>query len=268
MAAAARRGRNPERRMTLGEHLVELRRRVVISAAGILLGAVGGWFLFDPAWHLIAGPVQTLEAAHPGEVSINFQNVSTAFDVRFSISVMIGVVISSPIWLFQIFAFFAPGLTKRERGWVFGFFFSAVPLFLVGCAAGFTVMPHVVTIMASFVPGGGTSLFAAKDYLDFVLKLVLVTGVAFSLPAFVVLFNFIGVVSGRSILHAWRWAILGITLFTAIATPSADVLSMILLAIPMVVLYFAAVVVSLLHDRRLAKRRERLLADSGHEAVA
>jgi sec-independent protein translocase protein TatC len=93
-----------------------------------------------------------------------------------------------------------------------------------------------------------------------VIKLVLATGIAFVLPVFLVLLNFIGILSAKAILKGWRWAILAITLFTAIATPAADVVSMFLLAIPMVALYFAAWGVSALHDRAVARRSDAVSA--------
>ena len=244
--------------MTLGQHLIELRKRLFLSGASILLGTVGGWFLAQSVWDLLRAPIDIIAKAH--HASINYTGITSAFDVRFQVAIMAGVVVSSPIWLFQIFAFLVPGLTGRERKYTFGFFFSAIPLFLAGCAAGFLVLPHIVELMASFVPGQDTQIIDAKFYLDFVIKLVLATGIAFVLPVFLVLLNFIGILSAQAILKGWRWAILAITLFTAIATPAADVVSMFLLAIPMVALYFAAYGVSALHDRAVARRADALSA--------
>jgi len=187
-------------------------------------------------------------------VSLNFSNLTGALDMRFQVSLVVGVIIASPIWLYQIFAFFVPGLTAKEKRYTFGFFFSAVPLFLVGCAAGWLVLPRIVEIMFRFVPDGASTLYDAKTYIDFILKLMLAVGVAFVLPVFLVLLNFAGVIQGRTILHGWRWAILLIVVFTALSTPAADVLSMLLLAVPMVILYFVAVAVALWHDRVTDRR--------------
>ena len=176
------------------------------------------------------------------------------FDLKLKISFYVGLVVSSPMWLYQVFAFLMPGLTRTEKRYTFGFFFTAVPLFLAGCAAGFYVLPHVVELMTGFAPSQDAALITAQSYFDFVLKLVVAIGIAFVLPVFIVLLNFAGVISATSIIKSWRVAILVIILFTAIATPAADVVSMFLLAIPMVVLYFAAYGVALLHDRRAARR--------------
>jgi sec-independent protein translocase protein TatC len=244
--------------MSLGEHLVELRKRLFRAALAIVGGTILGWVLYDLGlWSLLSAPITQLAEAHgddSGTIALNLANITGGFDIHLQVAIAAGIVISSPIWLYQVFAFFVPGLTRREKRYTFGFFFSAVPLFFLGCAAGWFVLPHIVEIMASFVPSGSTSFYDTKTYLDFVLKLVLATGVAFVLPVFLVLLNFVGVMQGTTILKSWRWAILAITLFTAIATPAADVISMFMLAIPMVVLYFAAVLVALWHDRVVAKR--------------
>jgi sec-independent protein translocase protein TatC len=130
-----------------------------------------------------------------------------------------------------------------------------VPLFLLGCAAGWMVLPRIVEFMFRFVPPGASQLYDTKTYVDFILKLLLATGVAFVMPVFLVLLNFAGVIRGVTILKGWRWAVLIIIVFTAMATPAADPISMLLLALPMVVLYFAAVGVAVWHDRVAARRQ-------------
>src|SRR5260370_35861741 len=150
------------------------------------------------------------------------------------IAFTIGLVISSPIWLYQIAAFFVPALSRKELRSGLGFSLTAVPLFLAGCAAGWFVVPHIVQLLTSFAPSQDTAIIQAKVYFDFVLKLVVAIGVAFVLPVFLVLLNFVGVMSARSIVKSWRIALLVIVLFPAIATPSAHAVSMFLLALPMV----------------------------------
>ncbi len=242
--------------MPLIEHLLELRKRLMWAALAIIAGAIAGWFVSDWVLQLLTGPLQTQGKKL---ATINFGSVTGAFDVRFEIAIIVGVVISSPLWLYQIFAFLTPAFTRQEKKYVFGFFFSAVPLFLAGCAAGAFVIPHIVGLMVSFAPINTASLVDGKGYLDFVLRLILVIGVAFVLPVFLVLLNFVGVLQGGTILKSWRIAILAITLFTAVATPSADIISMLLLAIPMVILYFVAVAITLVHDKRKARRDASIL---------
>jgi sec-independent protein translocase protein TatC len=259
MSAVKDRGsKNRERRMSLGAHLIELRKRLFISAIAIVVGAVAGWWLTDVVvWEAIQAPVEQVAEAQGGDTGIIFPTISSAFDLRLQIAFTLGLVISAPVWLYQIFAFLVPGLNTRERKFTFAFFATAIPLFFAGCAAGWFVLPNIVRLMTSFVPEGGESLLTAKEYIDFVLKLVVAIGIAFVVPVFIVLLNFAGVISAASIIKSWRIAILVIVLFTAIATPSADVISMFMLAIPMIGLYFAAWFIAHLHDKR-AERRSRL----------
>jgi sec-independent protein translocase protein TatC len=252
MAARRSSGSNPEKRMNLGEHLVELRNRLAIAGLGVLAGGIAGWFLAEIVWDTLRVPI--LAIAADNDATINYDSITGAFGVRMQIAVVIGIVISSPIWLYQFFAFLVPGLNRRERRYTFGFFFSAVPMFLAGCFAGWVVFPRIVEFMAQFVPPEDASFYNANYYLDFVLKLMLASGIAFVMPVFLVLLDFIGVISGMTILRGWRWAILLITIFTAAATPAADVVSMILLAVPLIFLYFCAVGIAIWHDRIVARR--------------
>ncbi|MFB2599906.1 twin-arginine translocase subunit TatC [Herbiconiux sp. P17] len=239
--------------MSLGAHLVELRNRLFISALAIVLGMVVGFIISDFILSALTQPIADLAAQQGREASLNFTDVSSAFDLRIQIAFTVGVVLSSPVWLYQVFAFVMPGLKKKEKRFALGFVCAAVPLFLAGCVAGWFVLPHMVTLLTGFAPEGTTALLTARSYYDFVLKLVLAIGIAFVLPVFLVILNFAGVLSAVAILKSWRIAILAITLFTAIATPAADVMSMFLLAIPMLLLYFTAAGIAWLHDRR--KRR-------------
>jgi sec-independent protein translocase protein TatC len=256
--ARARRDADSERRMSLGEHLLELRRRLVLAAIAIAVAMVAGYLLSDWIWDALRTPMNVVAKSH--NASINYTNITQAFDLKLRISFTVGLVLSAPVWLYQIWAFIVPGLTRRERQYGFGFFFAAVPLFFAGCAAGWYVWPHIVELMVGFAPKEDSVFLVASDYLDFVLKLIVVVGVAFVLPVFLVLLNFVGVIPGISILKSWRIAILTIVLFTAVATPAADVISMFLLAIPMVLLYLAAAGIAVLHDRRVARRTDALAA--------
>lgn len=266
MAARAKRGANSKGQMSLGQHLLELRRRLFRAALGILAGAIVGFAIAPWLLDQVAGPIS--EIAESRDAVLNFSQVTSSFDLRMQIAIYVGLFVSSPIWLYQVFAFLVPGLTGKEKRYTFGFFFSAVPLFLAGCAAGWFVLPHIVVLLSSFAPEGSASVMDAKDYLNFVLKLVLAVGVAFVLPVFLVILNFLGILSAKGIIKGWRIAILSITLFTAIATPAADVFSMFLLAIPMVALYFIAVGIAFWHDAIAAKRLRRLESDLGSPSIA
>ena len=254
MSAQAESSAPSRGRMSLGGHLRELRKRIYISALAIVVGAVVGWFFSDAILAMLREPIYAIAESQNRVATLNYDAITSAFDLKLQIAITLGIVISSPVWLYQIWAFFIPGLTKKEKQYSLGFFLSSIPLFVAGCAAGWMVFPHIVELMTGFAPENDSTIINAKVYFDFVLKLVVVVGIAFVLPVFLVLLNFAGVISARSIIRSWRIAILLIILFTAIATPAADVLSMFLLAIPMVGLYFAAAFIAWLHDRRAAKK--------------
>lgn len=247
--------------MSLGEHLLELRKRLFRAAGRILVGAVAGWFLSTWVLDTLKAPIEAIAKHQHRLAQLNYDTVTGSFDLKIQIAITIGIVIASPIWLYQLWAFFVPGLSRKELKYGLGFFFSAVPLFLAGCAAGWFVVPHIVTLLASFGGSDDAALYQAKSYFDFVLKLVVAVGIAFVLPVFLVLLNFVGVLAGKTILKGWRFALLAIVVFTAIVTPSADIISMFLLAVPMVALYFAAVGVAVLHDRRAQKIARRIEAE-------
>jgi len=238
------------------------------AGIALVVGAVAGWFIADPVWELLKEPITRVAEAYGREAQLVFPTITSSFDLKMQLAIYIGIFVSSPIWLYQIFAFVVPGLKRRERGYVFGFFFSAVPLFIAGCAAGWYVLPNIVTLLSGFAPEDTASLFLAKEYLHFVVRLMLAVGIGFVLPVFLVILNFMGVVSARGLLAGWRWAILLITLFAAITTPAADVFSMFLLALPMVALYFAAVGVAFWHDRIAARKAKKLAAELSEPGVA
>jgi len=238
--------------MSLAQHFIELRKRLFISAAAITVGAIIGFIASDFILDAMMDPINKIAEAR--NATLNFGTITGSFDLKMQIAIYTGLIISSPIWLWQIWAFIIPGMTRKEKQYGFGFFFAAIPLFFIGCIAGWFVLPHIVEILTGFAPDDTSAVTDAKQYFDFVLKLVFAVGIAFVLPVFIVLLNFVGFLSAAAIIKGWRWAILAITLFTAIATPAADVMSMFLLAIPMVFLYFVAYGIAWLHDRRLARR--------------
>jgi sec-independent protein translocase protein TatC len=254
--------------MSLGQHLVELRRRLGIIGLSIVVAAVGGWFLADPVWAALSEPVLEIATRRNRDAEINYTSVTEAFDTKIAIALVLGIVIAAPVWLYQIWAFFVPALMRKERRYALGFLTAAIPLFFAGVTAGWLVLPNIVILLTGFAPEQSATLLTAKVYLDFALKLVVAIGVGFVLPVFLVLLNFIGVLSAHAIIHGWRWAIVLISVFTAIATPAADVISMVLLAIPMVILYFLAAGIAWIHDRRAAKKAQKLLdgvPEASHE---
>ncbi|WP_129339340.1 twin-arginine translocase subunit TatC [Cellulomonas endophytica] len=241
--------------MPLREHLRELRRRVVLAAVGVVVGAIAGWAAYGTVFDLLQQPLVLAAAENDAVVSANFGGVATAFDMQVKVSLFLGVLVSSPWWIYQLWAFVTPGLTRRERLAAVGFLAVAVPLFLAGAGTAWWALPNAVRLLTELTPEGATNFIDAQNYLSFVMRLVLAFGLAFLLPVLLVGLNLANLLQGRAMLRGWRWAVMLAFLFAAVMTPTPDAVTMIVLALPICGLYFAAVGIALLHDRRTDRRR-------------
>lgn len=248
--------------MSLGEHLKELRRRLLIAAAGVLVVMVAAFLGVDWIIAALKGPLVAIaEVRGEDFAKLNFGQITSGFDFKLRIAFAVGIVVSAPIWLWQIWAFVLPGLTKKEIRYTIGFAAAATPLFFFGAAVGWWIAPHVIELLVGFVPEGETVAFLdARYYYDFIFKLLLAIGTAFVLPVFLVALNIAGVLTGKAILKGWRVAVLIATTFAALTTPAADVTSMLMLAGILIVLYFLATGLALLLDVRRARRARKLAA--------
>lgn len=254
--------------MELREHLIELRNRILKASLGILVGAVVGWYLYDEVFRLLSEPLLEVARESGRTVEPNFGGVASAFDMKLRISAFIGVLLASPVWIHQLWAFITPGLTTKERRYALGFMFTAVPLFLAGAALAFVAMENFVKFFIEFTPDSAANLIAVDVYLDFVMRLVLSFGLSFLLPVVLVALNMVGILPGRLILKAWRWVVVASFAFAAIATPTPDVTSMFILALPLLVLFGLAIGISLLNDRRRERRARRQEAEFERELAS
>ena len=247
--------------MPLLSHFNELRVRLFKSAIAVSIASFVGWYFYDQIINKLASPICDLNLARSSGLSdcgvLYINGVLGPLDLKFKISIIIGIVIAAPIWLYQLWAFIAPGLHKRERRNSILFVIFAIPFFAIGIFAGYLILPIAVDVLLSFTPDSLTNLVKFDDYLGFVTQLIFVFGIAFELPVFLVALNLARVLSGRSILKPWRYAIFAITLFSAIFTPTGDPITMFALALPLTILYLAAGGVALLVDRKRSKQGER-----------
>lgn len=250
--------RSESARMPLLEHLREFRKRVVRSAAAISLAAIIGWFFYNEIITKLAEPVCDLAAAQRtgsntcGSLYIN--GVLGPLNLQIKVALLTGVIIAAPIWLYQLWAFIAPALHRKERRNSIFFFVAATPFFAAGTFLGYSILPIAIEVLFGFTPDALTNLVKFDDYLDFVMRAILLFGIAFELPVFLVTFNLIGFLSGTAILRPWRIWVFSIVLFVAGFTPSADPLSMALLAVPLILLYLLSGLFALWNDRRRAKK--------------
>ena len=252
------RGANPERKMSLADHLRELRKRLFWIAGFILLGTIGGWFLFNPVFDILQQPILDLSERRGATATVNFGTVVSAFDLRIQVSIFLGLLVSSPFWLYQLWAFVTPGLKKNERRYSIAFIASAVPLFLVGTYIAWISLPNFVMVLLGFTPEGSSNVINASEYVLFAIRVLFIFGAAFVMPVVLVLLNFVGLLEAKSIIRGWRFAIFIIAVITALATPTAEPISMLLLMIPLIILYILAAGIAYLRDRRKQKRAEKL----------
>lgn len=249
---------NSAKAMPLLSHFNELRKRLFKSALTIATCSFVGWFLYEKIINRLAAPICDLQmAADSGSKScgvLYINGVLGPIDLKFKISIILGVLIASPVWLYQLWAFISPGLHKRERRNSILFVLFAVPFFAIGVFAGYLVLPIAVDVLLSFTPASLSNLVKFDDYLSFVMQLIFVFGFAFELPVFLVSLNLAHILSGTSILKPWRYAIFAITLFSAIATPTGDPITMFFLAAPLTILYLTAGAISLLVDKSRRRR--------------
>jgi len=239
--------------MALREHLRELRKRLFLAACGLAVGAVLGWIMYDPVFRALQQPILATAARRGALVSVNFSGLATAFDMKIKVSLFLGMIVTSPWWLYQLWAFITPGLTRRERTYAIGFLGAAVPLFLAGARLAWWTLPTAVRVLTGFTPRGATNLIDAQVYLSFVMQFVIAFGLAFVLPVVMVALNFAGLVRAAVWAKGWRWAVMLAFVFSAVMTPTPDAITMIAMAAPIIGLYYIALGLCLMHDRRAVK---------------
>ncbi|HET8795875.1 MAG TPA: twin-arginine translocase subunit TatC [Arthrobacter sp.] len=266
MAIGRGRKANPEGRMALRDHLREFRNRLIKSAIALVLGAVAGFILYNPLFGQLIEPIMNVAEEEDRFASINFDGVASSFDLMVQTSLFLGLLISSPVWLYQMWAFITPGLKEKERRIALSFMAVSVPLFVGGVFLAWLVLPNAVRALLSFTPESGSNVITAQLYLTFVMRLLLAFGIAFLLPVVLFGLNLIGVLSGRQILKSWRITILLVCVLGAMAAPGPDIMSMFYLVIPLLFFFFLATGLCLLNDKR--RRRRAAKREDETEATA
>ncbi|MGX2998162.1 twin-arginine translocase subunit TatC [Streptomyces sp. JNUCC 64] len=272
LKSARKKEKDPEGRMPLVEHLRELRNRLAKAVVAVLVVTIVAAFFYKDIVEFITDPV--LEAvgceASFSELAkekdgtcarIVLNGLITPFTLALKVSLMAGVVASSPIWLYQLWAFVAPGLHRNERKYTLAFVAAGVPLFTGGGFFAYLTLPTMATVLLEFSPADLDNQLPLDELLDLITRMVLVFGASFTLPLFLVMMNMTGMITGKRMLGWWRGMILGVALFAAFVTPSTDPLSMMALAGPIWLLYLLASGISLLNDRRRALREAAGPAD-------
>lgn len=251
---------NPEGRMSVLDHLRELRRRLILVVLFISLGAVLGWVLYDPVLSFLKHPYCSVPVTHRYSADgtscdLIYTGVLDGFTTRLKVAFIAGTVFTAPLWLYQIWAFITPGLRRNERKYTLWFIAASTSLFLAGMALAYVVLAKGLNVLLSSAGSGTQALLTVNAYLGFVTMMLLVFGAAFELPLLVVMANLAGVLPAKLLVKSQRLGIFLIFLFAAVATPSTDPFTMIAMALPMVALFEVAVLVAVVHDRRKARRK-------------
>ena len=241
--------------MTLIEHLRELRTRLMKACLAILAGGIAGYLVAPQVQEFMNKPYCNYYLTlHPGGTcSFNVTSVLDPFLINLKIALYIGLIIAGPIWLYQLWAFIAPGLHRRERRYTYMFAAVATPLFAAGFAIGFLLVSRSVPFLLG-ISSSYTTTVNLDGYFDFVTSVMLLFGLGFELPLVVVMLNLSGLVSARRLLGWWRVAVFLMFFFAAIVTPTPDPFNMTVLALCLAVLYFGAVGVAFINDARRGRR--------------
>ncbi len=250
--------------MPLVEHLRELRSRLTRAVLAIAVFTILGLVFYAPILNFLTHPYNEMRPLLEREgidTQLIITGVGGAFQYQLKISLVFGLLASSPFWLWQIWAFVLPALHRHEKRWALLLAGTGAPLFIGGAALAYVVLPKAMEILIGFVPDGFGSLVTGAEYFDFIVKMMLVFGVAAEIPLVVVLLNRLGLVSAKQLASARPWTIIGIFVFAAIATPTTDPLTMLFLAVPMTILYLISEVIAKLTDRRRGRERVDETAD-------
>ncbi len=241
----------PDGRMALADHFRELRARLIRSALILVVLFLVAIFFYDQLLELVQRPYNEAQQQLKGQTStIAVVNDATGgLLLQMKLCGVVALIAASPYWLYQIWAFVVPGLHPNEKKYTRMFAAVAGPLFIAGVALGYYVLPKGLQVLISFTPNGVTNLIDFSNYFSFLMRMLLVFGIAMEIPLFVLLLNLAGVVSGAAIGRARPWIVVGTMVFAAVATPSTDPFSMLMLGIPMLILFMLSEIAARILDR-------------------
>jgi len=245
-------------RMALADHFRELRARLMRAITVLIVAIIVALVFYDQIFEFVTSPYR--DALSQLNENVDSRLISSDIGgplmIQLKLCTFVAIGATSPYWLWQIWAFILPGLNPRERKWSWVFICVASPLFLAGMALGFYILPKGLAVLIGFTQTGVENLVDVGRYVGFLSQMLLVFGVAFEIPLFVVMLNLVGVLPGRVLGRYRPWIVLGTFVFAAIATPSTDPFSMLFLAVPMLVLFGISEVITRAIDRTRARRAE------------
>ncbi|MEV4708100.1 twin-arginine translocase subunit TatC [Actinoplanes sp. NPDC049316] len=259
--------------MTLIEHVRELRNRLFWASLGIIAGLIVGFIISGWVFDILREPYCSLDSSwivnSKGERVCNFVvlGVVDPLIVKLKIALWVGLIVGSPVWMFQLWAFIAPGLHRHERKWAYVFVSIAAPLFVGGVTLAYFVVKHSLAFIQEAGILGVTTQLEVGAYVGFVTNMLLIFGAAFEFPLILLMLNFTGVVTAKRLLSWWRIVVFLSFGFAAIATPDPGPFGMTLLAACMTLLYLIAVGVAAINDRRKGRGKE-IYADLDDDEIS
>ena len=232
--------------MTLAQHLGELRRRLIIACLAFVVAGIVAAVFYSHMLSILQHPYCQV---NPKNCSFYVTSPLTGLGLRVKMAAFGGLVLASPVVLWQLWRFITPGLRPTEKRYAVPFVTISILLFLAGCTIAYFIFPHALAFLKA---AGGPSLrliYSPSSYLSLILLMMVLFGLTFELPVILVALELARVVTPAALLRHWRWAVIGITVVAGVFTPSSDPFSMLALAVPLVVFYFAAIGIGKLFGR-------------------
>ena len=255
--------RDPAATMSLIAHLRELRNRIAVALLFVLIGtAICFWWYDHGLGAFIRAPYCSIPADNralgtggsSGDCALLVTDVFGGALIRLKIAFIAGIVVSAPLWLFQLWRFITPGLKRNERRYGLTFVGVSSALFALGAVLAYYSLRAGLTLLIGLAGNNVAVALTAQDYLSFVVSVLLAFGVSFELPLLLVALNLIGVLSYQVLKKSRRWIFFLTIVFAAFITPTQDPFTMLLMALPICLLFEAAIQIARVVDKRRARR--------------
>lgn len=245
-------------RMSLMEHLIELRGRLIKCAIAIAVGSALGWVLYNPVLSWLREPLKAISDDPNVSDNLRFLGPMDGFMFRIKMSAYLGFAICMPYLLWQLWRFISPGLYQNERRYASAFVGSATVLFLMGAYVAYFTLPAALGFLTSVGGNDVTYEFTPEKYVMLIVYMMLAFGVGFEFPIVLVALQLVGVIKPQQLRDFRRFGIVIIFVIAAVITPSADPISLFALAVPMMVFYEISIIIG----RIVVGRREAAAVSS------
>lgn len=247
----------PDDRMTLIEHLAELRTRIIRSLLAVVLGIIIVLTFYNTVLEFLRKPYERLCLDRPDltcDAGLQFISPLEGFSTRLSISTYGGIILAMPVLLWQIWRFVVPALHAKEKKYAIPFIASSILLFALGAFLAYWTLEKALEFLISWAGDDVEANFRVGEYIRLVGLMVAAFGIAFQFPVLLVGMQLVGVITPQTLLKGWRYAIMVCFVIAAVITPSGDPFSMLALALPMSVFFFVSVLIGWLYQRWKRKR--------------